>query len=204
MAYSFGQLKSLWVGAGGNPAVANVMAAIALAESSGNPNATNHDSNGTVDRGLWQINSTHGALSTYNVQGNAQAAVQVYNSQGLGAWSTFTGGQYVPYYHKYAGGAPLPSNAILDSKGSGKVISSALGSHATGFIGTINGLLNPSTDWMTLGISTVLSTVFYRGAFTLGGILVIIMGGQIIMKSDTPNPVSAVTNVTKPITKALL
>ena len=34
-------------------------------------------SNGTVDRGYWQINSIHGVLSTYDAAGNARAAVQL-------------------------------------------------------------------------------------------------------------------------------
>ena len=52
-------------------------AEIAMAESGGNPNATDHDSNGTADRGLFQINSTWGSLSVYDPLGNAQAAVSI-------------------------------------------------------------------------------------------------------------------------------
>jgi len=37
--------------------------AVALAESNGNPDAIDHDGNGTVDRGLWQINSVHTQFS---------------------------------------------------------------------------------------------------------------------------------------------
>jgi Lysozyme like domain len=95
--YSFNQLETLWTNAGGNPSVAPQMAAIAIAESSGNPVATNNDSDGTTDYGLWQINSIHGFNSaglTSNPAYNAEAAVAVYNSQGFGAWSTYGNSNY--------------------------------------------------------------------------------------------------------------
>lgn len=52
--------------------------AIALAESGGNTTATNHNSNGSTDYGLWQINSSHtqynATLLLANPQYNANAA----------------------------------------------------------------------------------------------------------------------------------
>jgi hypothetical protein len=97
---SFGraQLESLWRQAGGSAASAKMAAAIALAESGGRPGATDNDSNGSTDRGLWQINSVHGAASTYNPLGNAKAAVAI---SGDGAnwtpWTTFTSGAFRKY-----------------------------------------------------------------------------------------------------------
>jgi hypothetical protein len=96
--YSFRQLEELWIGAGGNRLEAPYAAAIALAESKGNPNAEGHNKNGTVDRGLWQINSVHGSLSTTNVAANAKAAVQIHNeSGGWGPWVTYKTGAYKAY-----------------------------------------------------------------------------------------------------------
>lgn len=69
------QLEQLWERAGGSPSAAFMAAEIARAESSGRENATDRDSDGTVDRGLWQVNSVHGSLSTYDVLANAKAAV---------------------------------------------------------------------------------------------------------------------------------
>lgn len=71
------QLEALWEEAGGSPSAAFMAAEIAMAESSGRENATLVDSNGSVDRGYWQINSVHGSLSTYNPMGNAEAAVEI-------------------------------------------------------------------------------------------------------------------------------
>jgi hypothetical protein len=96
--YTYAQLQQLWIQAGGDKFIAPVMAAIALAESSGNPNATHTNQGGSVDRGLWQINSSHGkGTSSYNPQANARQAVAIYRTQGLTAWTTFTGGQYLKY-----------------------------------------------------------------------------------------------------------
>jgi len=93
-------LAQLWIEAGGSPSVANTMAAIAMAESSGNTQAIDHDANGTTDYGLWQINSVHGynsALLLSDPLYNAKAAVAVYNSSGLEAWTTYTSGAYEKY-----------------------------------------------------------------------------------------------------------
>lgn len=95
---SFHKLEELWIGAGGNKTEAPYAAAIALAESKGNPTAEGHNTNGTIDRGLWQINSVHGALSTFNVAENAKAAVQIAKeSGGFGPWVTYKTGAYEAY-----------------------------------------------------------------------------------------------------------
>lgn len=97
-SYTKTQLESLWIANGGNPAHAAMAAAIALAESGGDPHATDNDSNGTVDRGLWQINSVHGSQSTYDVNENAKAAVAISdNGTDWSAWVTFLTGAYRKY-----------------------------------------------------------------------------------------------------------
>jgi hypothetical protein len=88
-------LEALWTSAGGSSAAALVAAEIARAESGGRQYATDPDSNGTTDRGYWQINSVHGALSTYDPAGNARAAVQL-SSDGAdwAPWVTYQTGAY--------------------------------------------------------------------------------------------------------------
>lgn len=84
------------------------MTAIALAESSGRLQAFNPNSQ-TGDRsyGLFQVNM-HGGLGParmkqfglkdekdlFNPETNVKAAKQILDSQGLGAWSVYKGGQY--------------------------------------------------------------------------------------------------------------
>jgi hypothetical protein len=93
--YGPSQLASLWVSAGGNPASADIAAAVAMAESGGRSSAENHNTNGSIDRGLWQINSVHGALSTFDVRGNAKAAVSISgNGRNWSPWVTYQTGAY--------------------------------------------------------------------------------------------------------------
>lgn len=97
--YTYAQLEGLWINAGGSAALAPLMAAIAEAESGGNPGAVNAtDNNGTqTSWGLWQVsNGTH-AQPVPNILDpsvNAQQAVAKYNSQGLTAWGTYDSGAY--------------------------------------------------------------------------------------------------------------
>lgn len=108
MAYSYDQLQQLWTQNGGPSAVASLMAAIGLAESGGDPNATNAQSGAC---GLWQINPPESGC--YDPQQNAQMAVRKYNDQGLGAWQAYTNGSYRRYQQ---GG----TSATLLSAGGGK------------------------------------------------------------------------------------
>lgn len=83
-----------------------LMVEIAIAESKGNPWAHGHNKNGTIDRGLWQINSVHehevptsqlikklGAAdfreACYHPVHNAAFATLIWRAQGYKAWSTF-------------------------------------------------------------------------------------------------------------------
>jgi hypothetical protein len=95
-SYSKSQLAGLWIQAGGPARVANIAAAIAMAESRGVVGATNRNSNGSIDRGLWQINSVHGALSQFDPRANARAAVQLYNGRGgdFTDWVQYNNGAY--------------------------------------------------------------------------------------------------------------
>lgn len=76
--------------------------AVALAESSGNTDAINHNSNGSTDHGLWQINDkAHADLITKygNINdpiANGRAALAVYKAAGnsWSPWSTYTSGAY--------------------------------------------------------------------------------------------------------------
>jgi hypothetical protein len=90
------QLESLWREAGGSAATAHMAAQIATAESSGDQYSTDYDSNGTVDRGYWQINSIWGPESTFDPLGNAKAAVAISgNGSNWGPWVTYQNRHYI-------------------------------------------------------------------------------------------------------------
>jgi hypothetical protein len=113
------QVYQYAVGAGFTPAQATVMTAIAGAESGYNPNAYN----GTPpdnSYGLWQINmigslgparrSQLGLASNnalFDPATNARAAKAVFDSQGFGAWSTYSSGSY----QRYLSGAQTASSS---------------------------------------------------------------------------------------------
>lgn len=78
--FNYAQLEYIWGAAGGDCTNAAMAAAIAMAESGGNSAAYDNDSNGTTDRGLWQINSSNGAGSTYDIMTNARTAVSMSNN----------------------------------------------------------------------------------------------------------------------------
>jgi Lysozyme like domain len=113
--YTFTQLEALWkqVAPSELQVLAPVMAAIALAESSGDPTNVNPtDNNGTQSSyGLWQIsNGTHSppAPNWADPLENARLALQKYETQGLGAWGTYGGTAYKQY---------LAANGATDTSG---------------------------------------------------------------------------------------
>jgi hypothetical protein len=111
------QLQQLW-SKYGDPSVADTMAAIALAESSGNPTDVNMAATegGAGSWGLWQIASHYhpefDQQSLLNPDYNAQAAAKVYTERGGGvkgfdAWTQYRNGTY----KRYLSGAPSRSSA---------------------------------------------------------------------------------------------
>jgi len=105
-AIDYGTLQQLASNAGFSGSDANVAAAIALAESSGNPGAYNAEPQkgtpaGQGSYGLWQIylakHPEFNGQNLYDPQTNANAAYQVYLQQGFAAWTTFTNGRYMAY-----------------------------------------------------------------------------------------------------------
>lgn len=105
--YSEQQLQRLWINAGGDPKVAPMMAKIAVRESGGRAHINNAGLNkdGSVDYGLWQINSIHGynPQKLYDPKFNAKAAVSIYKSQGPKAWATYNPAVDRKYIGKYSG-----------------------------------------------------------------------------------------------------
>ena len=88
-------LEALWESAGGSPGTAFTAAEIAKAESSGRQYATDTNGGRSTDRGYWQVNSVHGALSTYDAAGNARAAVELSgNGTNWSPWVTYNSGAY--------------------------------------------------------------------------------------------------------------
>lgn len=119
MKYTYGQLRAFAVAAGFPGASADIAAAIALAESGGESNATNIVTQAQADAwnaehpegprhgpersfGPWQVNTlVHPAFSEQHLTDpayNAKAAFAVSNGgTNFAPWSTFTDGTYKRY-----------------------------------------------------------------------------------------------------------
>lgn len=80
----------------------NIAMAIMQAESQCNPNATNVNTNGTMDAGLFQVNDVHvpnliGYSERFEPSANVKAAFAVYEGSGWKAWSVYNNGKYMKY-----------------------------------------------------------------------------------------------------------
>jgi hypothetical protein len=124
---TYDELVDLWLSVAGGTsydtvAWANLMAAIAMAESSGNPDAVNpNDNNGTqTSWGLFQISlGNHNPPSPeWNVPAvNAQLAIGKLETQGITCWGTYDSGAYKQYLQNYVPPPPAstqPSSEDLD------------------------------------------------------------------------------------------
>lgn len=128
-ALTFSQIRELWIKNGGNPLSADIMAAIALAESGGRTDA--HNPKPPDDSwGLWQINyignlgpsrtqryGSPGYLVA-NPDAQAKAAIDISgNGSNLRPWTTYTSGSYKRFLGSSSlGGLPqIPATPALPS-----------------------------------------------------------------------------------------
>jgi hypothetical protein len=122
--YSQGQLETLWLDtAKGTKYASNgwalLMSAIAMAESAGDSNAYN--ASGAT--GLWQILGAVSPADQSQLKDptvNAHEALLKLQSQGLGAWVTYTSGAYKSYL-----GSVSPSTLPTGTGGGGAPSSSS-------------------------------------------------------------------------------
>jgi murein DD-endopeptidase MepM/ murein hydrolase activator NlpD len=157
------QLFALAIEAGASPQEAVILAAIAMAESGGNPNALNpNDNNGRQSSyGLWQISTGTHAAPAQNWNDpltNARLAVQKLRSQGWKAWGTYTSGAYERYLGPAQQALSQYSQGIYDP-------SAAIPGFATGGVygGTPASTPSPSPS-PTAGINAMLEQQLAGGS----------------------------------------
>jgi hypothetical protein len=183
VALSYSQLKGLWIKAGGNPNDADDMAAIAMAESGGRPEA--HNPNPPDDSyGLWQINMLGSlgpsrraslGLSTnrdlFDPLTNAKAAVAIAaGGKNKTPWSTFTNGAYKNFL---TGGVPADMNA-------GGAVDGAV--TPASFESDVAGLFKPI--WQMFG--NVGNKIYFSSLILLGAAFILI--GLFMLVRETPVP----------------
>lgn len=120
---TYAQLEGLWIQNGGSPATAPVAAAIAEAESGGNPASTSANPDGGTNVGLWQLDTkgkgaglSAAQLADPNV--NASAAVGgSRNGADWSAWQTYASGAYKAFLSTSttpsAAGLPQASGGLI-------------------------------------------------------------------------------------------
>merc|ERR1712170_258769 len=104
-ALSMSQIAGHWISAYGKSNCQTAVA-VAMAESRGDCNAQYVNGPGSIDRGLWQINSKyHPECSdscAYSCSCNAGCAVNVWKSSGWSARNTYKNGLHRPYLNDAA------------------------------------------------------------------------------------------------------
>jgi len=213
------QIAGYALAAGFPPNEIATATAVALAESGGDPAATNHNTNGSYDYGLWQINTVHGPLlnqgDKFNPLDNAKMALTVFKGAGnkWTPWSVYKSGTYRAQLLKGTAGAAKPEapaatgwkpplvtpegEPLTDAQGDVLTPSSPL----DGVINTLGSAvqtLQTLTDTITTTITTLLSGGFWLriGAFMVGSLLIAV---SLIKLTGAEKIVTAVAKVPIPL-----
>lgn len=179
--YTYSQLETLWLDTAkgtkyATDAWAELMAAIAMAESSGNSDAYNPSG----ASGLWQIlgavnPSDQGSLD--NPQVNAHEALLKLQTQGLGAWQTYTEGTYKQFLK-----GTSPSS--LPSTGTGSQDTSESLTSLSGITGSISTISNAFGDLDTI-LRDIISPAFWlRIASFIAGAFLLMAGIWCLMHAS--------------------
>lgn len=176
----------LYAAAAGLPDPAK-WAAIAMAESSGDPARVNNI--GCV--GLWQINQPvwvgqHPKWTTSWLKDpmhNAMAAKVVYDAQGLGAWEGYTNGNWKKFYKKGSGAVPADFDwgdifgpPTGDDFQRGWDAGQGVGDQLLGPFGDIADFAAKAGNWISNPHNWV------RVGYVVGGTLVALIGVQMLVR----------------------
>lgn len=189
MAYTYAQLKALWISNGGNPAAADIAAAVALAESGGNPNASNTNTNGSIDRGLWQINSVHGSQSTFDITGNVKSAIAISgNGSNWSPWVTYNTGAY----KKFMSPTTAASSAGTPSTSTSGITIPGVTSPGISVSSLVQSAINTILDMF--GIKGGLKDLFERLGLIILGFALVILGIHLLSGGGSGGGSNVVVN----------
>lgn len=121
--------------------------AIAKAESSLCVSAVHYNTDGSVDRGLYQINSVHGYSTdcVFNAACNTDAAMNIYRMQGWNAWTVYRTGAYQQYLSE----AQAAVNRVAGGSTGGTVTGTTANTSA--YTGPYNLRSGPGTSFGVVG-----------------------------------------------------
>lgn len=125
--------------------------AVALAESSGNPNAVSRTG---CCHGIWQINTnstTKTASELKDPKTNAQEAFRLWSSRGWGPWNSSLGGQILRFPEAQASASTWQLSPGLGSQGTAGAVKEATGA-VTGAVPGLSGAVEAAEKaraWIT-------------------------------------------------------
>lgn len=164
--------------------------AVCLAESGGRPNAENRNGNGSIDYGLWQINSVHSKTFTGNYKGytdlwpnryepvtNTIMAKAIWTDAGgsFSPWSTYKSGAYKKFLghgvpvHKWL----LAGGHIELPLGEGDPLT-ALGGAINNAASAAGAALNPIGGYVNAALGFAKDAGIAIGVFLLAVVLIIL------------------------------
>lgn len=175
-----------------------LMAAIAEAESGGNPGAVNPTDNGGTQSsyGLFQIstgNHNPPASNWADPVENAKLAFQKYKSQGLGAWGTYNSGAYKQYlpqaqsaYNSIENGSYMAGQVHDNLQGAVNTVTGTAGDIAGSVAqGVFQGLGEAiASPFKSVGVVNF-NDFMWRAAFIVLGLILIISGAIGLLKNVT-------------------
>lgn len=161
---SYAQLRALWVEAGGAPALASTMAAVALAESGGRIAALNDNpKTGDYSVGPWQINYFGGMRPGRTAEfgspaklqsdplANAKAAVAlVGDGSGLSNWTTYNSGAYQAFYHPATPQEKVASATATDQAAAASPAYNAAAAAKSGALAAAKVSGHETDPWVTV------------------------------------------------------
>lgn len=163
--------------------MADIAAAIAMAESGGDSQASHVNSDGSIDRGVWQINSVHGSLSTFDPIANAKAAIQISNNgSNWSPWTTFKTGAYKKYLSPTTpAGGNVPTNATTTG------LFGIPGLPSLSVSGIIEDMINTVLKMLGLGS---LKDLAERAGLIILGFALLLVGIKILSSGGGTQPIN--------------
>jgi hypothetical protein len=185
------QIAGYALAAGFPPAEIPTATAIALGESGGETTATNRNSNGTYDYGLWQINTVHGPLLSqgdrFNPADNAKMALTVWQRAGnkWTPWSVYKSGIYRTFLPTATLAAAKPDDISSQpgASGSAPAVDDPTSGPIDSTVSALSGIGQTFADiGKTIGsINTFVQTLFSGGTWLRIGAFV--MGCALLLFS---------------------
>jgi hypothetical protein len=164
MKLSMAQIAGYAIAAGFPPAEVGTATAVAMAESGGETTASNRNSNGSYDYGLWQINTIHGALlqqgDKFNPLDNAKMALTVWQRAGnkWTPWVVYKSGVYRIHLLQANQAAAKPENVTANPP----IVSGsapAVDNPNTGPVDALTGAVGSIGASITEGVKGITDTV---------------------------------------------